>query len=467
MIGPMTWLCDQAAALLAAPGAAEVGALREELTGPLRVAVVGRVSAGKSTLVNALIGRRAAPTAAGECTRVATWYRYGAPDRADLVLRDGTWHQLPFDGALPEQLPHDPGLVERIEVTLQSGFLRHVTLIDTPGLGSLGRADDEVSARAARAAGALVLLLDGVEKHADLEFVRALRDAVGDGEAPASHVIGVLSRADLFDKGPWGATDPIDEARTRASGIQADHAGLFTAVVPVAGLLAEAARTGGVTEQDARALAAMAHLPAARMQVLDALGAPEGVDPAVVRRVVHRAGAYTLNRGRAPAGGGAVELHRWLTARSGILDVEDLIGRRFVRRAYPLVADRVLRRIRQLSRTAAADPRAGEALRDLAERVELDPALHRLAELRALQGLRTRSRTGRGIGDELAALIDHDELWRCAGEGGPLPPEELRTALLARCKRAQAAIVTARDPAVADAARVLTRSYRLLADGVG
>ena len=56
---------------------------RERLGTPLRVALVGRVNAGKSTLVNALVGQRVAPTNETECTQVVTWYRFGAPARVD------------------------------------------------------------------------------------------------------------------------------------------------------------------------------------------------------------------------------------------------------------------------------------------------------------------------------------------------------------------------------------------------
>ena len=41
---------------------------------PLRVAIAGKVKAGKSTLLNALVGESIAPTDAGECTRIVTWY---------------------------------------------------------------------------------------------------------------------------------------------------------------------------------------------------------------------------------------------------------------------------------------------------------------------------------------------------------------------------------------------------------
>ena len=47
----------------------------ERFDEPLRVAIAGKVKAGKSTLLNALVGEEIAPTDAGECTRVVTWYQ--------------------------------------------------------------------------------------------------------------------------------------------------------------------------------------------------------------------------------------------------------------------------------------------------------------------------------------------------------------------------------------------------------
>ena len=80
--------------------------LERRLREPVRVAVVGRVNAGKSTLVNALLAQRVAPTDISECTRLVTWFHYGHPQRIEIELIDGTRidTQLGSDGLLPNEL---------------------------------------------------------------------------------------------------------------------------------------------------------------------------------------------------------------------------------------------------------------------------------------------------------------------------------------------------------------------------
>src|SRR3954469_9616573 len=92
-------LCDEASATVDGPLRDAVSAVRADLDEPLRVALVGRVKAGKSTLLNALIGRRVAPTDVSECTRVVTWFSYNSADRAEVVLRAGGTVPLQLDPA--------------------------------------------------------------------------------------------------------------------------------------------------------------------------------------------------------------------------------------------------------------------------------------------------------------------------------------------------------------------------------
>src|SRR4051794_11135325 len=123
-------------------------AIRGRLEGPLRVAIAGRVKAGKSTLLNALVGVRLAPTDAGECTRIVSWYRRGQGYQVSARLKSGAMKQLAFqrvEGALQISLGD---LVERdveaLDVSWPASTLEKVTLIDTPGLESI---NDENSRR--------------------------------------------------------------------------------------------------------------------------------------------------------------------------------------------------------------------------------------------------------------------------------------------------------------------------------
>src|SRR3954462_14186337 len=138
MTGPLTTrvttLGDDVVARIHPDVAGQLRQISDRLGEPLRVAIAGRLKAGKSTLVNALIGRRGAPTAVGECTRVVTRFRYGAADRVDVVVRDGRRHSLPLDddGMIPQRLGVPAGRVAYVAVGLTPATLRQTTVVAPP-----------------------------------------------------------------------------------------------------------------------------------------------------------------------------------------------------------------------------------------------------------------------------------------------------------------------------------------------
>src|SRR5437764_837431 len=132
-------LCHRLQPQVSARTAAGFDEVLRRLSAPLQVAVAGRIKSGKSTLVNALIGRRVAPVGVGECTRLVTRFQYGAVDRIEVVGADGSRRVLPFDadGMIPADLDVDLDTVSHLEAYLTNEVLRELTVIDTPGLGSL------------------------------------------------------------------------------------------------------------------------------------------------------------------------------------------------------------------------------------------------------------------------------------------------------------------------------------------
>ena len=67
----------------------------------LRVLVAGEAKRGKSTLINALLGRDVLPSGVTPLTAVATTVRYGDDSRVEVVFRDGHEEKHPL-GALAD-----------------------------------------------------------------------------------------------------------------------------------------------------------------------------------------------------------------------------------------------------------------------------------------------------------------------------------------------------------------------------
>src|SRR5690606_14015950 len=134
--------------------------------------------------LNALVGERLAPTDAGECTRIVTWYRDGHTYEVLARPRDGEPRQLRFHrdgGALEVDLAgYAPEDVDELVITWPSQALRTATLIGTPGLGSLPgtsarRAWELLTADEETPADAVLYLMRHLHPQ-DVEFLQAFRD---------------------------------------------------------------------------------------------------------------------------------------------------------------------------------------------------------------------------------------------------------------------------------------------------
>ncbi len=214
------------------------------------MAIAGKVKAGKSTLLNAMVGEMVAATDAAECTKLVTWYQYASSPRLTMFPKKGSPHPLPAsrrDGRLIIDLNGTPVEdVDRLVVDWPSRRLQATTLIDTPGIGSM---TTENSARSAAfllpedepaAADAVVYLMRHL--HAtDYEFLEAFSE-YGTARASGLNAIAVLSRADEIG---GGRLDALQSARRVATRYRSDPRmlGLCQDVVSVAGLLAQAGRS--------------------------------------------------------------------------------------------------------------------------------------------------------------------------------------------------------------------------------
>jgi hypothetical protein len=385
------------------------------------VAIAGKLKAGKSTLLNALVGEGLAPTDAGECTRIVTWYRDGPTYRVQSHLSDGTVEQRPFNrvsGAVRITLGRPAEEVDHLEVQVPSSRLRQHTLIDTPGIASLSTdvslrtmaflADD---ADTPAQTDAVIYLL----RHMHSSDVRFLEAFHGDDLANGSPVnaVGVLSRADEIGGCRLDAMQAAARVAERYAGDDRLRR-LCPVVVPVAGLLGAAGAT--LREDEYRTLAAVAAAPKPDLVGLlltaDRFAAADGpvaVDQEDRQQVLGRLGLFGVRLAaqliRAGTVRTATDLARELTAHSGVDRLRDVFAAQFVGRSSVLKARSAL----AVLDAALAGRPASELAAD-AEQIRA--SAHEFVELRLLHLLRS----GRlpGSADQLSDL---DRLLGGAGAG--------------------------------------------------
>jgi energy-coupling factor transporter ATP-binding protein EcfA2 len=389
-------LCDEALSVTESPDAkSALETVRSSLEEPLRVALVGRVSSGKSTIVNALVGQRVAATAIGETTRVVTWFRFGARERAVLTRRDGTTAPVPLraDGSLPPDLGEEPGTIERIEVWLSSGALREMTIIDTPGLASLTGAGNVTSellaidgdSRAAISlADAMVLVMAGDAHEDDVAILQAFRDLLGGLRTTSVNAIGALNKIDRI---AGGQVDALEIGRERAASLTKVLRGLLAGVVPIVGLVAETTETGALSDADVRTVRELARMDDGEraLLVMSAerfTSRPAPVSEAARRELLTRldiTGVRTIVE--ATAGGtDVIEALEGLRELAGLERLRHELARLFTSRVDALKAEWGIATLDRLSGGAFPASLAGGL-----EEILVDPTMHPLRELRALQ----------------------------------------------------------------------------------
>jgi GTP-binding protein EngB required for normal cell division len=164
----------------------------------LEVALFGRVSSGKSSLLNALLDTHVLPVGVNPITAVPTKLRFGSTLRAEVMFASGRVDEVPleeFAQLISER--GNPGNVRgviRAMAEVPSPRLKKgIVLVDTPGLGSLARRGAAETLAYLPACDLALLLIDaGVSLNdEDIGTLRLLYE----GGIPS---IVLLSEADLL-----------------------------------------------------------------------------------------------------------------------------------------------------------------------------------------------------------------------------------------------------------------------------
>ncbi|ORJ61166.1 isoniazid-induced dynamin-like GTPase IniC [Mycobacterium simiae] len=394
----------------------ELDRIGARLNEPIRIALAGTLKAGKSTLLNALVGQEVAPTDATEATRIVTWYRRGPTPKVTANHWGGRRSNVPIghSGGPHGGLTFDfrmlnPADVADLDVEWPAEELIDTTIVDTPGTSSLTRETSERTLRllvppdGVPRVDAVVFLLRTLNA-ADVALLKQIGHLVG-GSAGALGIVGVASRADEIGAGRIDAMFSAADVAKRFTR-EMNQTGICQAVVPVSGLLALTARTLRQSEFIALqklAGADKAELSKAMLSVDRFVRAdsPLPVDAATRAQLLDRFGMFGLRISLAVLASGvgdAAGLADELLERSGLVALREVIDQQFAQRSDLLKAHTALLSLRRFVEVfpIVATPYII---------ADIDPLLadtHAFEELRLLSQLSSRPTTLNE--DEIASL---------------------------------------------------------------
>lgn len=166
---------------------------------PFRLGVVGDSRAGKSTLINAIIGDNLAFTSVVEATPVACSFRRGEARAARIFYRDGMVEESTVEAAnqVLDDRRHDVAWIEtidHIEFSTVKESLGDLELWDAPGFGGSDH-NDVTASEFLRKIGGAVWVFDcqflGAVSH--IAPLQILQEA-------SKKVLGVINKVDYLDE---------------------------------------------------------------------------------------------------------------------------------------------------------------------------------------------------------------------------------------------------------------------------
>lgn len=194
--------------------------LSRQVHQPCVIAVAGRVKAGKSTFVNALLGEDLAKVGTTETTATINYFTYGETDepirchwRGGKVTTESREFLDGLQGNDTETMRRAGG-VDHIEYFLPNPLLKRITLVDTPGTGAvveehedrtsefmrlnreLRQRHDEDTRKIGDTADAVIYLVGQVARSSDQAFLKEFSETTN-GRSSALNAIGILSKIEL------------------------------------------------------------------------------------------------------------------------------------------------------------------------------------------------------------------------------------------------------------------------------
>ena len=176
--------------------------IRGSLELPIKVVLMGEVKAGKSTLINSILGRELSRTSVLEATSAIYHFYYSEAEECSVITKNGRFKVQDIDKLIEilEEKSEDTAFINEctnIEIGLNLPILKQFDLIDTPGLGTVTDSNEEITKRYIPWSDIVVWVFNS-----NYIGQQNIRNYIFDIKDQGKDIIGVLNRIDEVNATP-------------------------------------------------------------------------------------------------------------------------------------------------------------------------------------------------------------------------------------------------------------------------
>jgi small GTP-binding protein len=174
------------------------------ISSPLSVAILGEFNAGKSTLINALLGEEVVPMGVLPTTAHTGILQYGPRRATRVIYNDGRDIEMSLDQAR-SIMKSNAQEIDHLEYTFPHPELRAVHYWDTPGFNALDERHEAVAKRVLAEAEAILWVMDANQVLSQTEF-----EHISSIPNSADRLIIVINKIDRLGSSPQRDEDVAD-----------------------------------------------------------------------------------------------------------------------------------------------------------------------------------------------------------------------------------------------------------------
>ena len=208
---------------------------------PLQLMVMGEFSTGKSTFINAIVGKKVAAINARPTTAIITKLAYGEKELFTIYYKDGRTQEVApelFQSYTDENKKNDINRAEidYVEYRIPIDILKDINIIDSPGLNTTKNEHISATKRFIHKADAIAWMLSVEEplKASEIKEIGKLPDRL--------KPIIILNKIDTVDEEEDNLDDIVDS-------VKAKLAGKSIAVLPISAELALDGKLAGHADE--------------------------------------------------------------------------------------------------------------------------------------------------------------------------------------------------------------------------